>query len=273
MDPATPPIPAAAPALTLRLLVDPASRRVLFAEAGEDAVAFLSTLLATPVGAAVDMLLQEDPPSAAAGCFPNLSAAGDRVSRTAGSACPCASCGATRTRELHFLEPVFFKRADGSSVVAAASRRGGGRSGDTFYRCLARGRFLYLCRGRVTDERGVVCPLCHSATTVTARLVKGGDKDEGSSTSSTTTAPGLGCYGIMDDLAFRNMAEEGSLSRAALLAELGVAEDPAAVREEVVPLGYKQGLTMLWASLQTKTVLTDVFLRATATDAPRRRRR
>ncbi|GJN05779.1 hypothetical protein PR202_ga23443 [Eleusine coracana subsp. coracana] len=84
--------------------------------------------------------------------------------------------------------------------------RGGGRSGDTFYRC----------RGRVTDERGVVCPLCRSATTVTVKLVKGLDEEEGSSTSSA----GLGCYAIMDDLAFRNMAAEGSLSRAALLAEL-----------------------------------------------------
>lgn len=280
------------PALTLRLAVDTASRRVLFAETSEDAVAFLSTLLATPVHAAVEMLLQEDPPSAAAGCFGNLaSAAGpplqpppraaaassssssstappvsstsarltsgmrlyrcehlrcpcsDAVSRAAGSPCPCASCGpgsATRSTELHFLETVFFRRADGSSF-AAASGRGGGRGGDTFYRCRARnerqGRDVFLRRGRVTDERGVVCPLCHSCTNLTVRLVQA--DEEGSSTSATRTAPGLG-YAIMDDLAVRNMAGEGSLTRATLLAELGVVEDPAAVREEVVPLGYKQ---------------------------------
>ncbi|PVH39319.1 hypothetical protein PAHAL_5G476900 [Panicum hallii] len=62
-------------ARTVRLFFDGPGRRVLFAEAGEGAAAFLSALLAEPVRAAVGELLQEDPASAAASCFGNLAAA------------------------------------------------------------------------------------------------------------------------------------------------------------------------------------------------------
>ncbi|PUZ58097.1 hypothetical protein GQ55_5G481800 [Panicum hallii var. hallii] len=69
------PPPPEARARTVRLFFDGPGRRVLFAEAGEGAAAFLSALLAEPVRAAVGELLQEDPASAAAGCFGNLAAA------------------------------------------------------------------------------------------------------------------------------------------------------------------------------------------------------
>jgi hypothetical protein len=169
----------------------------------------------------------------------------------AGSACPCASCGPSDTRDtgLHFLEAVFFRRVDESAITRRWA--GAGRSGDTFYRCRVRNgrhdvRDVYLCRGRVTDERGVVCPLCRSLSTITVRLVangngSGGNKEVGSSSTSTrlphaAMAPGLG-YAVMDDLTVSPMVE--GLSRTALLEELGVA-DPATVCEEVVHVGYKQ---------------------------------
>ncbi|KAJ1282562.1 hypothetical protein BS78_03G062100 [Paspalum vaginatum] len=341
----------------VRLVIDGSRRRarVLFAEAGEDALVALSSLLAERVGAAVEGFLQEDPASAAAGCITNLLAAvetllprgaaaasesssvappppgaasratagraaagegvmarrlfrcdhlrcrcSDAVSQAAGSACPCGPCagpgGGTRDKELHFLESCFFRRPDGS---AATVSRGGGRCGDTFFRCRARdesrGRDFSQCRYRVTDERGVECPLCHTRTTVEVKCAKGGR--EGSSVSapppdeavevkcatgdregSSVSAPppddaGRGSsttstYAIMDDLSVRPVP--AGLSAAALLSALGVAADPATVREETVQIGYKEGLTMLWASLRSKTVLTDVFLPAAA-GAKRRR--
>ncbi|KAL6627424.1 hypothetical protein ACP70R_031150 [Stipagrostis hirtigluma subsp. patula] len=313
-----------APPPTVTLFVDRARKRVLFAEAGADAVAFLDSLLATPVADAAGMLLREDPAFAAAGCFGNLSAAaaaGDRallrgassssslaplaspasaassraragmgmmarklfrcghldcrcsdvVSRVEGSPCPCTSCGggAGRTAEVHYLEPSFYRRLDGSTPAAAACRAGAGRTGDTFYRCHARderhgGRPVFPCRYRVTDEPGLVCPLCRGKTTVKVRCAKG-EGDQGSRTRPEATAGALAPalrYAITDDLSVRPM--DAGLSRAALLAALGVDDDPAAVREKTVRLGYKEGLGLLWASLRSKTALTDVFLRAAA---------
>ncbi|CAL4958227.1 unnamed protein product [Urochloa decumbens] len=325
MPPSTaPPASAAARARTVRIFVDGPGRRVLFAEAGADAAAFLSSLLAAPVRAAAADILREDPASAAAACcFGNLAAASDALlprgaattssssrtppgmgimarrlfrcghlgcpcsdvpSREPGSACPCASrscraaaTGGTGTRErdteLHFLEACFYRRPDGSA--AGRSRGGGGRSGDTFYR-----------RFRVTDERGVECPLCGGRTTVevkcAAKAGGGGSEEECSSVYAQPDAGHGGgedaqdggltttCYAIMDDLSVRPVA--AGLSGSALLSALGVAADPDDVREETVPFGYKEGFSLLWAALRSKTALTDVFLPA-VTPAARRRRR
>ncbi|CAL4977905.1 unnamed protein product [Urochloa decumbens] len=313
---AAPPAPAAARARTVRVFVDGPGRRVLFAEAGADAAAFLFSLLAAPVRAAAAEMLREDPASAAACCFGNLAAASDALlprgaatnsssrapagmgimarrlfrcghlgcpcsdvaSREPGSACPCASrsCRAaagtgTRDTELHFLEACFYRRPDGSA--AGRSRGGAGRSGDTFYRCRARderrggaGRDVFPCRFRVTDERGVECPLCGGRTTVEVKCAaKAGGEEDAQDGGATTT-----CYAIMDDLSVRPVA--AGLSGSALLSALGVAADPDDVREETVPFGYKEGFNLLWAALRSKTALTDVFLPA-VTPAARRRHR
>ncbi|XP_039852085.1 uncharacterized protein LOC120710470 [Panicum virgatum] len=111
----------------------------------------------------------------------------DVASREAGSACPCASPSCSRASangdgasgrrdtELHFLEACLYRRPDGSA--AAALGRGAGRSGNAFYRCRARderhGREIVECRFRVTDERGVECPLCGSHTTAAVTCAKG----------------------------------------------------------------------------------------------------
>ncbi|CAO2193687.1 unnamed protein product [Urochloa humidicola] len=331
MPPSTaPPASAAAtPARTVRIFIDGPGRRVLFAEAGADAAAFLSSLFPVePLRAAAKEMLLEEPASDDAACFGNLTAAFDALlprvgdaaastitsrapppasaprapkgmgimarrlfrcghlgcpcsdvaSREAGTACPCASpsCAAAGTRdtELHFLEACFYRRPDGSATVAG---RGGGRGGDTFYRCRARderrgGHDLLPCRFRVTDERGVTCPLCGGRTTVAVTCAKaGGDgecqerrrdgEDGGPATTSSS-------YAIMEDLSVRPVA--AGLSGAALLAALGVAADPADVREETVPFGAKEVLSLLLAALKSKTALTDVLLPAPAT---RRRNR
>ncbi|CAO2204612.1 unnamed protein product [Urochloa humidicola] len=355
-------MPPSARARTVRVFVDEPGRRVLFAEAGSDAAAFLSSLLAAPVRATAADMLREDPASAAACCFGNLAAASDAllprgaassssststtttsasslappasaprpvdrapkgmgimaamarrlfrcahlgcpcsdvVSREAGSACPCASrsCraagGGTRDTELHFLEACFYRRPDGSAATAAAgSRRGAGRSGETFYRCGARderrgGRDVFPCRFRVTDERGVECPLCGGRTTVAVKCAKAGSGGDGDAEGSSVPAPPEGkgrrdaepgsptpttttsYHIIMDDLSVRPVP--AGLSDAALLSALGVAADPADVLEETVPFGSKEGLRLLWAALRSKTALTDVFLPAVAPAARHRR--
>jgi len=100
------------------------------------------------------------------------------------------------------------------------------------------GREIVECRFRVTDERGVECPLCGSHTTVAVTCAKAGDGED-SSVSARPDAGGGGeaagpptttSYAIMDDLVVRPIA--GGLS--------GVAADPDDVREEPVPFGYEE---------------------------------
>jgi hypothetical protein len=264
---------------TVRLFVDDSTARVLLAEAGEDAVAFILSVLANP-RAAVEEMLREDPAFAAAGCYASLSAfeallpwgtsatssrpagkgkgrgimawrlfrcdhlgcrCSDVASRAPGSACPCAPCASAagggrgrRDTELHFLEASFYRRPDESAVTAG---RGAGRSGDTFYRCPARdagrGRDFLQCRYRVTDERGVRCPLCHGLTSVEVKCAKAdGGEQAGSSCR----------YAILDDLTVRPVS--AGISVAALLSAVGVTADPATVREVNVPFGYKEVRTL-----------------------------
>ncbi|CAO2199027.1 unnamed protein product [Urochloa humidicola] len=313
MPPSTAPAASAAataPARTVRIFVDGPGRRVLFAEAGADAAAFLSSLFPVePLRAAAKGMLLEEPASDDAACFGNLAVAFDTLlprlgdaasssraprapkgmgimvrrlfrcghlgcpcsdvaSREVGSACPCASpsCTAaagTRDTELHFLEACFYRRPDGSAAVAG---RGGGRGGDTFYRCRARDerrrRDLLPCRFRVTDERGVTCPLCGGRTTVAVTCAKAGGGDdkgqEGRSSGEDEGPTTTTSYAIMEDLSVRPVA--AGLSGAAMLSALGVAADPADVREETVPFGLTEVLSLLSAALKSKTPLTDVFL-------------
>ncbi|KAK1661636.1 hypothetical protein QYE76_049795 [Lolium multiflorum] len=67
---------------------------------------------------------------------------------------------------------------------------------------------------------------------------------------------GIVTYTVMDDLAVTPMS---SISSITLLNTFAV-KDLTALQEKTVPLGYNEGLEILKASLQSKTVLTDVFL-------------
>ncbi|GMI80676.1 hypothetical protein like AT3G09110 [Hibiscus trionum] len=63
-------------------------------------------------------------------------------------------------------------------------------------------------------------------------------------------------YLIMDDLKVRSMS---SFSTTTLLNSFNV-QDSGVLEEKVIEMGPSQGIKLLLASLQSKTVLTDVFL-------------
>uniref|UniRef100_A0A0D9UWV6 Uncharacterized protein n=1 Tax=Leersia perrieri TaxID=77586 RepID=A0A0D9UWV6_9ORYZ len=63
-------------------------------------------------------------------------------------------------------------------------------------------------------------------------------------------------YTVMDDLTVSPMS---SISSITLLNTFAV-KDLCALQEKTVHLGYTEGLAILKASLQSKTVLTDVFV-------------
>nr|DAD45985.1 TPA_asm: hypothetical protein HUJ06_004215 [Nelumbo nucifera] len=67
---------------------------------------------------------------------------------------------------------------------------------------------------------------------------------------------GVVTYMVMDDLAVSPMS---TISTITLLNKFNV-KDVGTLEERVVHLGYDEGLSLLKASLQSTTVLTDIFL-------------
>ncbi|XP_024315230.1 uncharacterized protein LOC112270892 [Brachypodium distachyon] len=67
---------------------------------------------------------------------------------------------------------------------------------------------------------------------------------------------GIVTYTVMDDLKVTPMS---AISSVTLLTSCGV-KDLSVLQEKTVQVGYNEGLEILKASLQSKTVLTDVFL-------------
>ncbi|KAL6627417.1 hypothetical protein ACP70R_031143 [Stipagrostis hirtigluma subsp. patula] len=75
---------------------------------------------------------------------------------------------------------------------------------------------------------------------------------------------GVVTYTIMDDL---KVAPMSTISGITALNALGVT-DISSLLEKTVRVGYNEGLEILRASLQSKTVRTDVFLREKREAAP-----
>ncbi|KAL6624464.1 hypothetical protein ACP70R_031785 [Stipagrostis hirtigluma subsp. patula] len=246
-------------ALTMKLLVDSSPQRrprVVFAEAGKDTVDFLISLLAIPPGTAVKLLGKES----VAGCMGNLyasvekldaayvqpGAAKDAVLCTAGMPYPAAA--GPNSRLLPLPEP--------APAPAPAPR--------TFYNCSYNHSG---CRSYVTEVRGSRCPNCGGQMATEARLV--GSPPAVAQEAATAKTKGFVqggavTYTVTDDLTISPMSNVSSI---ALLNACAV-RDLGALQERTVQIGYKEGLEILRASLQSKTVLTDVFLGKPPPTAP-----
>ncbi|CAO2204609.1 unnamed protein product [Urochloa humidicola] len=67
---------------------------------------------------------------------------------------------------------------------------------------------------------------------------------------------GIVTYMVRDNLAVSPMTAVSSIT----LLKIFAVKDIGDIQEKTVQLGYNEGLAILKASLQSKTVLTDVFL-------------
>ncbi|KAL5222736.1 hypothetical protein ABZP36_027449 [Zizania latifolia] len=145
-----------------------------------------------------------------------------------------------------------------------ARRHGGTASQFGCYRCDRNGNIFGSSSGSsncnyVTDASGVNCPYCHGQMTKPYRYVAPGPGEKTQDAAAAGVAKGfvqgIVTYTVMDDLTVSPMS---SISSIALLNTFAV-KDLAALLEKTVQVGYTEGLAILKASLQSKTVLTDVF--------------
>ncbi|GLT60933.1 hypothetical protein SLA2020_336720 [Shorea laevis] len=120
-----------------------------------------------------------------------------------------------------------------------------------FYRC-----GNYHC-GYVANDPRAICPSCRNQMTSELSYVDPPSDIKASSSGEGGYVKGVITYMVMDNLEVKPMSTISSIT---LLTKFNV-RDLGAVEEKVVDFGIDEVLSLLEASLQSKTVLSDIFLR------------
>ncbi|KAM7492083.1 hypothetical protein LguiA_035004 [Lonicera macranthoides] len=226
--------------MSLKLLIDKKEKRVLFAEAGKDFVDFLSSILSLPLGTITSLLAKQ--PSMI-GSLRNLYNSIENLSE---------QYIQPNQHKSTFLKPELPVSALPVPLLsldpppAAANRK--------FYCCSN-------CYNRVTGDANTLCPNCRCKMSreliyvdppATAAAAKGVGEEEGGLVKGVVT------YMVMDDLGVTPLSTISSIT---LLNRFNIV-DLSVLQEKVVHLGIDEALKLLKASLESKTVLTSVFLEA-----------
>ena len=214
--------PAAAAALSMKLLVDTKARRVLFAEAGKDVVDFLFSLVALPVATAVKLVGAE----AVVGSVGNLYASIDRLDGT------YVQAGAAKAALLSptVLSPA--ASANGSLLLRLPEPSSA--KPKSFYRCP--GNSYSTCRTYVTDVHGKSCPTCGSSMTTAAQYISPGSDQQAAQGAAAGLVQGVVTYTVLDNLTVTPMS---AVSGITLLNTFAV-RDLADLQEMTVQLGCEE---------------------------------
>ncbi|KAJ3704131.1 hypothetical protein LUZ61_007836 [Rhynchospora tenuis] len=223
--------------LKLKLLIRKKTQKVLFAEAGKDVVDLFS-LLAMPIGSVIDLITKESMASCLGSTYGSLEQLDDTYF-------------VSRQIKSQLLHPASSKTVPTNSLLLSATDAPVEKE-KKYYRCS--GEYSY--HDYVTDVYGSPCPLCRKLMIVQLKYTAGPDVKEKEATKEKGIVKGVATYTIMDDLSVVPMSTISSIN---LLNQFGVSE-LSCLEARTVSLGLQEGLGLLKASLQSKTVLTDVFL-------------
>ncbi|KAF4367326.1 hypothetical protein CsatB_027830 [Cannabis sativa] len=267
--------------ITLKLLINTKEKRVLFAEAGKDFTDFLFSLLSMPIGTIIRLLST----NGMVGTLGKLYQSLENLSETYIQSNvnkdtllkPKSSSSSFVLLPLLLLTNTNTTTTNSSSSSATPTNNVKQIfSCGTGYQCNSSPFNTYSsCRKYVSDDSKAICPNCKSfinkmLTYVPPPLPPNNNNNVGLSSSSSSSlssgvnndhhqvgiVKGVVTYMIMDDLEVKPMS---TISSIALLNTFNVKE-VGALEEKTVSLGINEGLRLLKASLETKTVLTHVFL-------------
>ncbi|KAH1045735.1 hypothetical protein J1N35_036519 [Gossypium stocksii] len=227
----------AANTVSLKLLVESTSQRVLFAEAGKDFVDFLLNILSLPVGTVIWLLKKQE----MVGCLGNLYDSLETMSDTYIQ--PSANKDT-------LLKPIASINAENVPPLLPTTESS---KSIEIYRC-ANSYHYSNCRLYVANDSKSICPSCNTVMNQIATVVNPKKKD--SSTDEGGYVKGVITYMIMDDLVVRPMS---AISCITLLNRFNI-KDVGVLEEKIIDVGVDEGVKLLKASLQSKTVLTDVFI-------------
>ncbi|KAL4621252.1 hypothetical protein ACB092_06G214600 [Castanea dentata] len=224
--------------VSLRLLIDTESQRVLFAEADKNFIDFLFHILSLPVGTFITILTKQG----MVGCLGNIYESIENINITylqpnlnketlLKSKVPISGGGTGVTLLLPKVTP----------SISSTSRH--------WYWC-SRTRYSD-CYSYVSNDSSAKCPSCQGSMNDDVNFV-----DPSRATSEEGYVKGVVTYMVMDDLVVKPMS---TISCVTLLNRFKV-KHVGVLEEKVIDLGIDEGVKLLKASLQSKTVLTDVLL-------------
>ncbi|CAM0957904.1 unnamed protein product [Alopecurus aequalis] len=238
--------------ISLKLLVDTKSKKVLFAEAGKEFVDFVFSLLTLPVGAVAKLI--------------SAGAMHGSIGRLYQSVDDIGGCyllpGKDKT---DLLQPKVLHPDTRELLLLQGGARAGKAEDDAAPSPLARFK-MYTCAGycaTATMEAKAACPQCKQAmaTEVTFVLPSAAPKASASSSAAGGDenggyVKGLVTYMVTDGLEVTPMSAISSIT---LINKFSVNKD-VELAEKFVSVGMEEGLGLLRAALRSDTVLSEVFL-------------
>ncbi|KAG5533328.1 hypothetical protein RHGRI_027503 [Rhododendron griersonianum] len=222
--------------VTLKLLIDTKSQKVLFAEAEKDFVDFLFNLLHLPVGTVV-RLLTEQSQQTMVGALGKLYESIQNLSET--------YFLPNQTKD-SVLKP---KAPLSATQVPLLSLDGGTSFAKRYYSCSYSSSHRYIA-----DNAHAVCPHCNVQMNREYQYVAAAN--EVAAAGEGGFVKGMVTYMVMDDLVVTPISTISSIT---MLNKFNV-KDVGALEERVVDFGMPEGLKLWKASLHTEKVLTSVFL-------------
>ncbi|XP_077245030.1 uncharacterized protein LOC143884992 [Tasmannia lanceolata] len=227
--------------LSLKLLVDKKANKVLFAEAGKDFIDFLMSLLVLPVGSVIRLVSKKK----MVGCIGEVYESVENLSDT------YTQPGHDKNLLLNPSMPSL----SGFTNSPLLLQNNESTSAKYFY-CNSVINYGYS-HPYVTEVRGTLCPSCKAQMNTQLTYVFPNNTTKAVSNEEGGFVKGLLTYMVTDDLVVTPMSTISSIT---LLNKFNV-NDISILEEKVVKVGVNEGLDLLKASLQSKTVLTDVFLK------------
>ncbi|CAN4099219.1 unnamed protein product [Withania somnifera] len=204
--------------VTMKLLIDTQSKRVMFAEADKECIDFLFHILALPIGSVIRLLTTKG----MVGCLGNLyeSLEKDTLLKPKSVAC-------------------------GTSVPLLLITNT--PAGNQFYMCSG-------CYNYVTDGHQIKCHSCHGSLNKKVNYIL--PPQTYVVASDRGLVKGVVTYMVLDDLIVKPMSTISSIT---LLNQFSI-KNVNVLKEKVVTLGMDEALKLLKMSLQSKNVLTSVFM-------------
>ncbi|XP_075669004.1 uncharacterized protein LOC142638827 [Castanea sativa] len=226
----------------LKLLIDTESHRVLFAEAGKDFIDFLFHILALPVGTFIPLLKKQGMVGSLGSIYESIESLSTTYLQP-------------KLNKETLLKPKANFSGCGTGVPLLLPNVESSSTSMKFYRCER--HYGGNCNDYVANYENAICPSCQNVMTREVRFVDPPSAvSTGSSSSEGGYVKGVVTYMVMDNLEVKPMSTISSIT---LLNKFDVKEI-GALEEKVVELGMDEGVKLLKASLQSKSVLTDVFL-------------
>lgn len=221
--------------LSLKLLVDTRANKVLFAEAGKDFVDFLFHILSLPIGTIIRLVRVKGMVSCLDDLYKSIEALSTDYMQS------------NVTKDL-VLQPAAVRLPalllKGSSDANTSARK--------MYTCSSSSHSARYW----SDISGSGCPSCGRSMTLEMTYVGPTSSNSVNTATSSGFVKGVVTYMVMDNLEVKPMS---TISAITLLNKFNV-KDVTCLVEKEVQVGFVQGVAILKASLESRAVLTTVFL-------------